>query len=53
MIIALLLSLVPLIASASFCDDFFFGWVWLLISPLVIAALVRALVPMARLARAD
>jgi hypothetical protein len=53
MTVALLLSLVPLIGPASFCDDLFFGWAWLLVSPLVIAALVRALVPMARLARAD
>ena len=57
MTVALLLSLVPLtgqsMLGASFCDDFLFGWVWLLISPWAVTALLRALVPMARLARAD
>ena len=57
MTVALLLSLVPLIGQslfgASFCDDVFFGWAWLLVSPSVLTALVRALVPMARLARTD
>jgi hypothetical protein len=57
MTVALLSSLVPLIGQsmigASFCDDLVFGWAWLLISPWVVTALVRALVPMARLARAD
>jgi hypothetical protein len=57
MTVALLLSLVPLIgesmAGASFCDDMFFGWAWLLVAPFVLTALVRVLAPMARLARAD
>ncbi len=55
MTLALLLSLVPLIGEsmlgASFCDDLLIGWVWLLVSPWAFTALVRALVPMARLAR--
>ena len=55
MTVALLASLVPLVGQsmlgASFCDDFLFGWVWLLIAPWVLVALARALVPMARLAR--
>jgi hypothetical protein len=57
MAVALLSSLVPLIGQgmlgASFCDDLLFGWAWLLVSPWVVTALARALVPMARLARAD
>jgi hypothetical protein len=57
MTVASLLSLVPLIAQsmngASFCDDVFFGWAWLLVAPWAFTALVRVLVPMARLARAD
>ena len=53
MTVALLLSLVPLIGRASLCDAIFFGWAWLLVSPWVVTALVRALVPMARLACAD
>ena len=53
MAVALLSSLVPLMFAASFCDDLLFGWAWLLISPWVVTALARALVPMAQLARAD
>ena len=57
MTVALLLSLVPLIGQsmlgASFCDDVFFGWAWLLVAPWAATVLVKALLPMARLARED
>jgi hypothetical protein len=55
--VVLLSSLVPFIGQsmvgASFCDDLFYGWAWLLVSPWVLMGLARALVPMARLVRAE
>jgi len=54
--LVMLTGLVPLagqLLGASFCDAMFFGWFWLLISPWTVTALARAIVPMARLARAD